>query len=135
MPEPVHVVDASVLVRYLLRDNPEMHARAARVIDSDQPLGITAVAVLETAYVLQRVYGVPRAAIVDALVGLVSRRNFVGVGIEIDEIAAKLLLCRPSGTVSFGDALLAATAQSAGIGSAYTFDQKLGRAGLSAVIP
>ena len=135
VPEPMRVVDASVLVRYLTGDNPVMQASAKRLVDSERPLGLTAVAVLETAYVLHRVYGHPRAAVVDALVELVTRRNFVGVGIDRDQIAAKLLLCRSSGAVSFGDALLAATAASAGLDSAYTFDEKLSRAGLIATVP
>jgi len=135
VPEMMGVVDASVLVRYLTGDRPEMQTRAKRLIDSDRALGLTAVAVLETAYVLHRVYGYPRAAVVDALVELVTRNNLVGVGIDRDQIAAKILLCRSSGTVSFGDALVAATAASAGLDGAYTFDQELSRAGLIAMIP
>lgn len=135
MAEPLRVVDASVLVRYLAADNPAMLEHARRLIDGDAPLGITAVAVLETAHVLHRVYGYERAAVVDALVQLVMRQNVVGVGIDREQIAAKLSLCRASGTVSFGDALLAATAASAGIDGAYTFDEKLRRAGVIAVIP
>ncbi len=137
MPEPhgILLVDASVLVRYLTGDDSDSQTRAKALIDSDRPLGITAVATLETAYVLHRVYGYTRAAVVDALVEVVTRANFVGVGIDRDQIAAKLLLCRPSGTVSFGDALLAATAASAGIDAVLTFDEKLDRAGVTVVVP
>jgi predicted nucleic acid-binding protein len=135
VPEPLLIVDASVLVRYLTGDDPHLQARAKAVIDSDRPLGITAVAVLETAYVLHRVYGYSREAVVDALVEVITRSNFVGVGIDRDQIAAKLLLCRASGTVSFGDALLAATAASAEIEGVLTFDEKLDRAGVSITIP
>ena len=135
MAEPVRVIDTNVLVRYLTGDNSAMQARAQALIESDRPLGLTAVAVLEAAYVLHRVYGYRREDIVDALVELVTRRNFVGVGIDRDQIAAKLLLCRPSGAVSFGDALLAATAASAGLDGAYTFDEKLSRAGLVVTAP
>ncbi len=135
MTEALRVIDTSVLVRYLTGDNPEMQERAKRVIDSDRSIGLTAVAVLETAYVLHRVYGYSRMKVVDALVELVTRQNCVGVGIDRDEIAAKLVLCRGSTAVSFGDALLAATAASAGIDSAYTFDEKLSRSGLNGVVP
>lgn len=106
-------------------------ASARNLIDSDRPIGITAVAVLETAYVLRRLYGYDRAAIVDALNVLLTRDNVVGV--DRSQAAAKVMLCRPSGTVSFGDALLAATATSAGLSEVYTFDEKLRRAGLVAV--
>ncbi len=133
--EPIRLLDTSVILRYLTGDNPEMHLRAQRVVESGQTLGITSAAVLETAYALQHYYGYARPAIVDALVGLITRRNFVGVGIERDQMAAKLLLCRSSGTVSFGDALMAATAASAGLDSVYTFDEKMNRAGITALIP
>ncbi len=135
MDEPIPLLDASVLLRYLTGDDPEKQARARRILESERTLGITAVAVLEAAYALQHYYGYPREAIVDALVGLITRRNLVGIGIDRDQLAAKLLLCRPSGTVSFGDALLVATAANAGLDTLYTFDEKLNRAGIVALIP
>ena len=135
MPEPITAIDTSVLLRYLVGDNPEMQARAQRVIESERTIGITAVVVLEAAYALQHYYGYARNLIVDALVGVITRRNFVGVGIDRDQLAAKLLLCRPSGTVSFGDALIAATAASAGVEDVYTFDEKMNRAGTTTLVP
>ncbi len=58
----------------------------------------------------------------------------MGVGVDLGKVAARLALCRPSGTVSFGDALLAATGASFGVDEAYTFDQKLDRSGLTTVV-
>lgn len=135
MAEAVRLLDTSVILRYLTGDKSELQERAQQVIESEQVLGITAVAVLEAAYALQHYYGYQRAAVVDALVDLVTWHNLVGIGIERDQLAAKLLLCRPSGTVSFGDALLAATAASAGLDTIYTFDEKLSRADITALIP
>jgi predicted nucleic acid-binding protein len=133
--EHVRLLDTSVILRYLTGDSPEMQARAQRVIESEQTLGITAVVVLETAYTLTHHYGYERPAVVDALVELLTRRNVVGVGVDRDHMAAKLLLCRPSGTVSFGDALIAATAASAGLDTIYSFDEKMSRARLNSIMP
>lgn len=135
MGEPLPILDTSLLVRYLVGDHPEQLARAQALIESDQHLGITAVAVLEASHVLRNVYRYERAAVVDALVGLITRDNMVGVGIDRNQMAARLMLCRDSGAVSYGDALLAATAASHDNAPVYTFDRKLHRAGITALIP
>jgi predicted nucleic acid-binding protein len=135
MAESVRLLDTSVILRYLTGENPDLQARAQKVIESEETLGIAAVVVLEAAYALQHHYGYERSAVVDALVELLTRRNIVGVGTDRDHMAAKLLLCRPSTTVSFGDALIAATAASAGLDTIYTFDEKMSRARLNAITP
>lgn len=134
MAELLRLLDTSVIVRYVVGDDASAQERARELIESDTPLGITATAVLEASFALRRLYGYSREWIVDVLVELVSRENAVGVGVDLGKVAARLALCRPSGTVSFGDALLAATGASFGVNEAYTFDQKLDRSGLATVI-
>ena len=133
MPEDQPLLDANVLVRYLIRDDPTMLARAKALIESDQTLGITVVAVLEGAHVLEKIYGYDRVSVVDGLVGLIVRANLVGVGIDKDQMAARLMLCRESRSVSYGDALLAATAATYGNVPVYTFDRRLHRSGVTAL--
>ncbi len=134
MAEPLRLLDTSVIVRYVTADDAGKLARARQLIESGSPIGITAVALLEASYVLQKAYGHSRAEVADALIGLVTRANAVGVGVDLDKVTARLALCRPSGTVSFGDALLAATGAGSGVNEAYTFDQKLDRSGLTTVV-
>lgn len=50
--EPLRAVDANVLLRYLLTDVPDQAERARLLVDSDQPLGLTAVALAEIAWTL-----------------------------------------------------------------------------------
>ena len=133
MSEPVRLLDASVIVRYVTADDSEKMTRASQLIESGSPIGITTVAILEAAHVLQKGYGHAREQVVDALVGLVTRQNAVGVGVDLGKVASRLALCRSSGTVSFGDALLAATGASFGVNEAYTFDQRLDRSGLTSI--
>jgi predicted nucleic acid-binding protein len=134
VPEPLRLLDTSVIVRYLSNDLRDLAEQARRLIESDLPLGVTAVAVLEAAHVLRNPpYSQPREAVVDALVGLVQRENMQGVGVDTAQAAAALLLCRESATVSFGDALIAATGRSAGVLEAYSFDARFGRAGVRVV--
>ncbi len=135
-PELLRVLDTSVIVRYLSNDLPALAARARALIESDAALGITAVALLEAVFVLRRApYDYAREAVVDALVDLLQRQNIRGVGVDSEEAALALLLCRPSSAVNFGDALIAATARSAGLTEGYSFDARFGRAGLSASSP
>ena len=76
MPEPLRLVDARVLVRYLSNDIPERAARARSLIESDIPIGVTTVALLETAFVLRGApYRHAREAVVDTLVELLQREN------------------------------------------------------------
>jgi predicted nucleic acid-binding protein len=132
---PLRLLDTSIIVRYLSNDIPALAEPARGLIESDAPLGVTTVALLETAHVLQHPpYAHPRAAVVDALVELLQRENIEGIGVDKMHAAVALLLCRASGTVSFGDALIAATGRSAGINEAYSFDGRFSRAGLT-VIP
>ncbi len=123
-------IDTSVVVRYLTGDPPEMAEQAARIIDGATDARITDVVLMEAAYVLGSNYRVPRADVVDALVGLVEKRNIVTHGLDKSMVILALQLCRPSNRVSFADALLWAVARSAGPAVVYSFDRRFPREGV-----
>jgi predicted nucleic acid-binding protein len=134
MAEPLRLLDTSVIIRYLSNDIPHLAQRARQLIESDSRLGIATVALLEAVDVLRNPpYAHEREAVVDALVDLLQRDNIVGIGVDATHAAAALLLCRPSGSVGFGDALIAATGRSAGVSEAYSFDAGFSRVGLRVV--
>jgi predicted nucleic-acid-binding protein len=118
------LVETSVVVRYLVQDQPQMAQRAAEIIEGPDDLVVTDVVLLETAHVLRSVYNVARDLIVDTLVAFVSRRNIAVLGLEKDLVLQALLLCRPSGRVSFGDALVWAAARSSRIEAVFSFDER-----------
>jgi predicted nucleic-acid-binding protein len=124
-------VDTSVLVRYLLADEPVAAGAAARLLDSDAPIAISLVALAETAFVLHRNYGVPRELVVDRLVELLRKQNVTTIGADKGLVAGALLLCRPSGRVSFADALINADLRAAGLTAIFTFDERFPPEGLS----
>jgi predicted nucleic-acid-binding protein len=97
------LVDTSLLVRYLTGDPPHLAEKAAQVLDGEETLGITEAALVETAYALESVYGVPRKEVVDALLALLQKENLKAVGGDKDLWMRALLLCRRR-RVSFGDA-------------------------------
>jgi len=117
------LVDASLLVRYLTGDPPHLAEKAAQVLDGEETLGITEVALVETAYALESVYGVPRKEVVDALLALLRKENLKAVGGDKDLWMRALLLCRRR-RVSFGDALIWAAALASGVRRAYTLDAR-----------
>jgi predicted nucleic acid-binding protein len=117
-------LDTSVIVRYLTDDPPEMAARAAGIIDGDEPLVLSEIVLLEAAYVLTSVYEVGRAEVVDSLAGLLQRQNVRLRTLSKAAALEALGLCRSSGRVSFVDALLWAEARAAGAKEIHTFDRR-----------
>lgn len=69
-------------------------------------------------------------------IDLPAQENIVTVGFEKAEAQAALTACALLiSAASFGDALIAACARSAGLQEIYTFDQRLVRAGITPVTP
>ncbi len=133
---PPRFLDTSVIVRYFIEDVAEKIEGVRRVVEQEPGLAIAPVTLAETAYVLTRMYGVPREVVVDHLVALVQRWNIQVYGIDKGTVIQALLLCRPSGRVSFSDALVWATARGAGTGSVvYTLDRRFPRIGVEVVEP
>lgn len=126
----VEAVDTNVLVRYLLQDDPEQGRSAAKLVDSETKLGISLVALAETAFVLSRNYQVPREEVVDRLVELLRKRNIDVLGVDKNLAASTLLLCRPSSRVNYADALINADARANAVGKLHTFDERFPSDGL-----
>jgi predicted nucleic acid-binding protein len=101
-----------------------MADEATRLIDGPTDLWVTDGVLAETGYVLTSVYGVPREATIDALIKLVRRRNIRPYGLDKNVTLQALLLCRPSGRVSFADAMLWAVARAADSHIVYSFDRR-----------
>ena len=123
-------LDTSMVVRYLTGDPPALANQAAVIIDSQEDLRVTDVVLAETGYVLMSVYGVPREVVVENLLLLVQKRNITPFGLDKGIVLEGLLLCRPSGRVSFADAMVWAAARSAGSEVVYSFDERFPRDGL-----
>lgn len=117
-------VDTSIVVRYLTGDPPDLAEEAARILDADVDLHLSDVVLVEAAYVLTKVYRVPRDAVVDHLVAFIQKRNVALFALDKGTAIEGLLLCRPSGRVSFADAMIWAAARSCGIRAVYSFDQR-----------
>ena len=118
------LLDTSVLVRYLTGGAAQLAGQAASIIDQEDGLQVRDVVLAETAYVLTSVYEVPREVVVDHLVALLRKQNIRPFGLDKDLVCQALLLCRPTGRVSFADALVWAAVRSTDDKVVYSLDER-----------
>ncbi len=123
-------LDTSMVVRYLTDDPPEQAEKAAQVIDGEESLYITDVVLVETAYVLTSVYGISRKVVVDHLIALLQKENISLFALDKGRVLQALLLCRPSGRVSFADSMIWAAARSSGNAVVYSLDERFPQDGI-----
>jgi predicted nucleic-acid-binding protein len=123
-------LDTSMIVRYLTDDPKALAEQSARVIDHEEDLLISDVVIAETAYVLTSVYKIPREVVVDTLILFLQKINIRPFALEKDSLLQALLLCRPSGRISFADALVWAAAQSTDEKVVYSLDARFPKDGV-----
>lgn len=127
------LLDTSCIVRYLTGDPLEMAARAAEIIETEEPRILSEIAVVETAYVLESFYEIPRAPLIDTLSALVQRRNLHLPNLEKPLTLEALSLCRDSKRVSFADAILWAQARQRGSVAIFSFDRRFPAEGIEVI--
>lgn len=123
-------LDTSMVVRYLRGDPPNLAEQAAQIIDGEEDLQVTDVVLAETAYVLTSVYQVSRSVVVDHLIAFLQKENVSPFALDKGLVLQALLLCRPSGRVSFADAMVWAAARSSGNRVVYSLDERFPDNGL-----
>ncbi len=113
-----------MVIRYMVRDVPEMAERAAAVIDSGEELWITGVVLAEASYALRSTYLLPREIVIDHIMAFLGKENIYCYGLDKGTVLRALLMCRPSGRISVADALIWAAARSSGRNVVYSFDDR-----------
>ena len=120
-------LDTNVLVRYLVRDNPEQAEAARELIEglsADDPGFICREVVLEVAWVLERTYRFTRIQVADALMDMTASDSLVVE--DSDDVAAAAYRYRRGG-VGFSDLMILKASQRANAAPLHTFDQRLAR--------
>lgn len=130
-------IDANVILRYLLEDDPGQSEKATRLIESEETLGVTAVALAEVGWTLAGPrWRFPRQQAASVLIRLLGRENMVGIGFDKEEVRGALLNCTsPAGAGDIGDAIIAGCSRSSGIEEIYSFDRRFDRSGLTSITP
>ena len=117
--------DTNVIVRYLTQDDPVQSRKATELIErgltEEEPGFVSVVAMAETAWVLERVYG--RTA--EEIAAVIERMLEVEVlVVESEQEVFTAMIAVKEGRGSFADALTGALGARAGCSHTVTFDQK-----------
>ena len=125
-------LDTNVLVRYLAQDDAAQSARATRLIErelSDREPGFVGMVVLvETCWVLKRLYGASPAELRDTVRDLLDTRQLV---VEQRAVVAAALGRLGEGAGEIADALIAQSAAQAGCERSVTFDKAAVKLGMT----
>ena len=118
-------LDTNVVVRYLTQDDAVQSANATdlfeRGLTEEEPGFVRVVAMVETAWVLERVYGL----MAEELAAAIERMLEVNVLIvENEQEVFTAMIAVKEGRGSFADALIGALGAKAGCSHTVTFDQK-----------
>jgi len=121
-------LDTNVLVRYLAQDDPVQSRLAADLIErrltEREPGFISVVAITETAWVLERAYGLTPGEIAAAIERTLQAAVLV---VENEQEVFEAMIALKQGRGSFADALIAALGRAAGCSHTVTFDHKASR--------
>lgn len=117
------VVDANVILRYVLDDHAELSPRAAEILEQEQTVTLPLEVACEVVYVLQKVYSVERKDIQHQLSNLLH-----GQLVTMEKAAVFLAALKQysTSTLDFVDALLWAY-HAVERQDIYTFDHKLSK--------
>ena len=124
-------LDNSVVVRYLVGTPAAQAKRAARLIDDpDQVVGVSTVALAETAHVLRTQYEVGHRDVIDALIALIQRENVRVLDLRTDILVGTLVRARDLPGSPIPDALIVAATIAADAVPLATFDRGQKRYGI-----
>jgi predicted nucleic-acid-binding protein len=124
-------LDTNVLVRFLAQDDAAQSARATRLIERElserEPAFIGLVVLVETCWVLERLYGATAAELRETVRDLLDTRQFV---IEKRTVVLRAVARLGDGSGDLADALIAEGAAEAGCARTVTFDKRGVRLGM-----
>lgn len=121
----MRAIDSNVLVRYVTQDDAHQFERARRLIeqelDAENPGLVLDVVLVETVWVLRRLYRASREELTDVLKAVLDAPNFV---VEDRSAVSGALSSWLSRGGDFADALIVEKAKAAGAVGTLTFDRK-----------
>jgi predicted nucleic-acid-binding protein len=118
-------LDTNVLVRYLAQDDPVQSPKAIELIErrltEENPGFVSVVAMAETAWVLERAYGLTDAKIAACIERVLQIEVFL---VENEQQIFTAMIALKDGRGAFSDALILALGDKAGCSRTVTFDCK-----------
>jgi len=121
-------LDTTVLVRYLAQDDPVQSPKATELIErrlsEENPGFVSIVTMVETAWVLDRAYGLADDEIAAAIERTLQADVLV---VEDEQVVFAAMVALKEGHGSFADTLIGGLGHRAGCTHTLTFDQKASR--------
>lgn len=118
-------LDSSILVRYLVQDDPEQGRIAADFVEgrlsAEQPGYVSTIVLIETIWVLRSRYALSMEDVASTVSGLLSARQ---LRVEQRGLVESLLLAGPK---HLADRIIHALASRAGCSETVTFDHRFAR--------
>lgn len=121
-------LDTNVLVRYLAQDDAIQSFQATQIIErqltEERPGFISLVIIVETVWVLDRVYGLSNQEVAAAVERILQADTLL---VQNEQEAFTAMIALRTGVGSFSDALIGALGAWAGCSTTLTFDKKAKR--------
>ena len=121
-------LDTNIIVRYFAQDDPIQSRKATEIIErrltEDHPGFISLVTMVETVWVLDRIYSLSDEEIASTVERMLQADSFF---IQNEQEVFTAMVALRSGQGSFGDALIGALGAWAGCDSTLTFDKRAAR--------
>jgi predicted nucleic-acid-binding protein len=118
-------LDTNVVVRYLTQDDPVQSPKATELIErgltQQDPGFVSIVTMVETAWVLERIYGLTAEEIAAAIERMLEVDVLV---LQSEQEVFTAMIAVKEGRDSFADALIGALGTRAGCSHTLTFDQQ-----------
>jgi len=119
----MRALDTNVLVRLIVRDDPDQVARAEAFVETGAWVSLLVVA--ETVWVLQSAYGLDQRRVATVVEMLLDHDRLT---LQDEDVVRRAhATFRGEGTVEFSDCLIVETARKAGHRPVGTFDRRLSR--------
>lgn len=118
-------LDTNIIVRYLAQDDPIQSAQATEIFErqltTQNPGFVSIVAMVETVWVLDRGYGLPKDEIAAAVERMLQTDVLV---VEYEQQVFTAMIVLKEGRGSFSDGIIAALGAKAGCSYTLSFDQR-----------
>ena len=118
-------IDTSVILRILTKDDEAKMGEAIRLIKDSGKNGIylhiLPIALIETVFVLEKIYKLRKAEIKELIDGIL---NTPELHCELEGIFRKAVSLYSEKNIKFGDALMSSWALQKGVSVVYTYDNK-----------
>lgn len=125
-------LDTNVIVRLLLQDNPAQVAAAERIIETANRLHVADAAIIESVFVFEKVYRMPRPAIAHNIMTLIRHPRLI---CNRPLFGLALALYQANSKLSIVDCCLITYATLNAAEPLYTFDKEMCRVSTTAKEP